>query len=501
MDQGEMRQGAIAVPLAKRWQCVDCPRYAFRGRRGMVIVGNALFCAVLLVAWAHPCLIWPSQCHAHTHTTQLTDRFRAMELRTNASMLQIYNKIGQMEHILQGLVTHTSTSKDDARKDKSFAITSSQSLDKSAGLPSALTQPTCKDLVVVAPEDVTKEHKNSLCAQHVLWAQTVGAADERYRDKARFWYGGMEQIGGVPLATATANDFHRFFFCGGQPGRHHDDCVLYGPPCSCSKPPCECTTFTGLPGEGGATTAVLKPDAGFTTDPNAGCDSRPVASGAHHRLGAGWIRSRLAVGAWERALPQAGSAMCPTHPRYSVLPPPPKSVGIASAVGGGAIPAVAPVECSALDCHSACCADAAMRPGVGLPEFRRRLAAAERHERKIKIQVVGDSVARSSQFRTARMLVALLKQTYPHADISAVFGLDGHGAGEGGFGPEHAFFCSQINTRFAEADMVLVQYHAFGFKDFAEGYLRQLCSGRAPVPVPAGPRAHEAVCGSAGPHV
>jgi hypothetical protein len=72
------------------------------------------------------------------------------------------------------------------------------------------------------------------------------------------------------------------------------------------------------------------------------------------------------------------------------------------------------------------------------------------------------------------MLVALLRESYPHAGIFVEFGLDGHGAGEGGFGPEHAYFCSDINARFGDADLVLVQYHAYGYKNFAEGFLRQL---------------------------
>jgi hypothetical protein len=55
-----------------------------------------------------------------------------------------------------------------------------------------------------------------------------------------------------------------------------------------------------------------------------------------------------------------------------------------------------------LECHSPCCAEPSIRAGYRLDLFKERLAAASlKGGKPLLLQVVGDSVARSSTFRTA----------------------------------------------------------------------------------------------------
>ena len=55
-----------------------------------------------------------------------------------------------------------------------------------------------------------------------------------------------------------------------------------------------------------------------------------------------------------------------------------------------------------MECHSPCCAEPSIRAGYRLDLFKERLAAASlKGGKPLLLQVVGDSVARSSTFRTA----------------------------------------------------------------------------------------------------
>lgn len=68
------------------------------------------------------------------------------------------------------------------------------------------------------------------CAADVRWAFEYGK-DASWAEEA---YGSMSGITGSDYRSATLEDFHRFFACGGVPGKECES-----PPCSCSNPPCD----------------------------------------------------------------------------------------------------------------------------------------------------------------------------------------------------------------------------------------------------------------------
>ena len=108
-----------------------------------------------------------------------------------------------------------------------------------------------------------------------------------------------------------------------------------------------------------------------------------------------------------------------------------------------------------------CCLRHAVHAGAGLAAFReqvRELQSRIVHKRKrhrMQVSVVGNSVARASNYQVARGLVKALALAAPRV----IFKLDTSQVA-GGFEPDHFYHCGLQNSSLARASIVLLFYHA-----------------------------------------